>query len=165
MDNDACHTPSYACHAPVFDCRGCGHCCQGVGGIVLSVADLDRLCNNLGCTAADFQQKYGEIRNGKLYIRTGQDNYCIFFDTATGCGIHSFKPAVCKAWPFFRGNLMDGESLELAKGYCPGIKKDAPLQEFSREGLAYLQEHNLACTTEHAYARALQVGDLLRDPS
>ncbi len=130
----------------VFVCRKCGHCCQGKGGIALSDKDLGRLADHLETTVEKFIEEYAEISNGKLKIRCGEDGYCVFFRAGTGCAAHVAKPDICRAWPYFRGNLEDPVSLDLAKDFCPGIKNDAGFAEFGRAGLAYLRENNLVAT-------------------
>lgn len=144
-----------------FDCRLCGHCCKGTGGIVVSEKDLRRLCAFLDCTDQVFEAQYGHRRNGKLFIRSRADEYCIFFKEKAGCGVHVAKPDICRAWPYFRGNLVDSESLELAKEYCPGIAQGQSHDDFVEEGLAYLLREALVGKRGRDEAGALQVLDLL----
>lgn len=146
---------------PAFDCRLCGHCCKGTGGIVVSDKDRDRLCVFLGLTGGEFESRHGQRRNGKLFIRSNGTGYCIFFRENAGCGVHAAKPDICRAWPYFRGNLVDSESLELAKDFCPGIPREQPHEEFVQEGLAYLAREELAGGSRKDEAGALQVADLL----
>ncbi len=127
----------------VFTCRMCGQCCRGTGGIVVGPADLARITRTLGLTAREFIALYGEYRGGKLQIRCGDDGSCIFFHDGTGCGVHDGKPDVCRAWPFFRGNIIDPESLAMAKDFCPGIDPHCDHTSFARAGLNYLKRHNL----------------------
>ena len=72
----------------------------------------------------------------------------------------SAKPDICRAWPFFRGNLLDAESLALAKDYCPGIHPEIEWGEFARQGLNYLDAKNLSGRGAPDEAAALQVDDL-----
>lgn len=65
---------------------------------------------------------YCERIGGKLKIRCGEDGYCVFFRQGSGCGVHEGKPSICRAWPFFRGNIEDPASLAMAKEFCPGIE-------------------------------------------
>ena len=53
------------------------------------------------------------------------------------------NPDVCRAWPFFRGNLVDADSWGMALDYCPGINPEAGHAAFVREGLRYLRENGL----------------------
>ena len=147
--------------AQAFDCRLCGHCCEGKGGIVVSAKDLNRLCGHLNLDAPAFELKFGFRRSGKLFIRCAGNGYCIFFRQGEGCSVHSAKPDICRAWPYFRGNLVDSESFELAKDFCPGIPAGQAHKDFLREGLACLVRENLSGRSGPDEAHALQVSDLL----
>ena len=138
-----------------FDCRMCGHCCEGKGGIVVSPSDLQRLCDFLRMPADAVIATYGEQSGGKLKIRCGEDGYCIFFRQGKGCIVHEGKPSICKAWPFFRGNIEDPESLALAKDFCPGINPDISHEDFAREGMAYLENERLLASDTRTEANAL----------
>lgn len=127
----------------VFDCKKCGSCCMGEGGIVLGPRDLARLAAHFEVEETRFMAEYGQKHNGKRYIRTGPDGNCIFFRAGVGCGVHDVKPDVCRAWPFFRGNMVDAASLDMAREFCPGISSTATHAQFVAEGLLYLRAHNL----------------------
>lgn len=142
-----------------FDCKMCGHCCLGEGGIVVSPKDLARIAAHLRMEPQAFAAEHGAYKGGKLFIRAGSDGYCIFFEKGKGCGVHVAKPDICRAWPFFRGNVVDAESLELAKEYCPGIRSDVPHAEFARQGRAYLKENGLIASDPACEARALILDD------
>ena len=138
-----------------FDCRMCGECCQGKGGIVVASHDLSRLCAHLHMEAEKFIELYGYRQDGKIKIRTGPENCCIFFLPDTGCSVHKAKPDICRAWPFFRGNMVDGESLAMAKKFCPGINFAIGHDAFVRAGLRYLEEHQLRAFDPEHEANAL----------
>ncbi len=140
---------------PVFTCRMCGHCCYGEGGIIVSPKDLQRLCAFLAIDTTSFTQNYASMHNGKLKVRNGNDGKCIFFAEGVGCRVHEGRPDICRAWPFFRGNMLDAESLFLAKDFCPGIRATATHEEFVKEGLHYLQEHDLEAHDAKTEAHAL----------
>ena len=140
---------------PVFDCQMCGICCEGQGGIVVSPKDLLRICEHLHMDAAAFTESYGILHNGKLKVRTGADGNCIFFVQGKGCAVHEGKPDICRAWPFFRGNMIDPESLHMAKEFCPGIRQDATHADFVAEGRLYLQEQGLTASDPQKEAHAL----------
>ncbi len=141
--------------AATFDCTMCGQCCEGQGGIVVSPTDLERLCAHFSVDAQVFTEKYGYIHNGKLKVRVGEDNFCIFFKEGVGCAAHVARPDICRAWPFFRGNMVDSESFYLAKDYCPGIHKDSTHKAFVAEGKQYLQENGLGASCAKTEAHAL----------
>ena len=141
----------------VFYCHMCGLCCQGRGGIVVSAEDLRRLACHLGLSADDVKSRYCELSGGKLKIRCGDDGCCIFFLKDKGCSVHEGKPAVCQAWPFFRGNIEDPSSLVMAKEFCPGINPDVTHADFASVGLSYLRDHGLVAHDASREANALIV--------
>jgi Fe-S-cluster containining protein len=144
-----------------FDCRRCGRCCRGSGGIVAGVKDVRRLCGHLRMNAADFAAAYAERRGGKLLIRAGDDGCCVFFKKDEGCAVHEAKPDICRAWPYFRGNLLDADSLEMAKEFCPGIAPDLSHANFVLQAADVLRKEGLVGTGGEDEAGALQVADLL----
>lgn len=146
-----------------FSCQCCGHCCEGAGGIVVGQEDLARLCGHLALSPEALEAQYGERRGGKLHIRAGEDGQCIFFVAGKGCAVHTAKPNICRAWPYFRGNLVDGTSLALAKEFCPGIPRALTLESFREQGLEYLQRRGLVADSTATEARALCVQDLLAE--
>ena len=139
----------------VFNCRMCGHCCEGSGGIVVSPTDLARLASHMGLAPQAVAEGYCYHAGSKLKIRSGADGYCIFFKQGKGCGVHEGKPDICRAWPFFRGNIKDPSSLAMAKEFCPGINPEAEHAVFARQGLQYLRENGLLASDRHCEANAL----------
>jgi len=141
--------------SPAFHCRMCGECCQGKGGIIIGPRDLSRLCAHLHMEAESFIATCGCQQDGKIQIRTSPDNSCLFFLPGTGCSVHKAKPDICRAWPFFRGNMMDSTSLAMAKEFCPGINPVIEHDAFVRAGLRYLEEHRLKAVNPEHEANAL----------
>lgn len=130
-----------------FDCRMCGHCCEGEGGIILSERDALRLAAGLGVSVPEALAAHAETVGGKNRLRVGPDGFCVFFTQGSGCSIHAFKPDVCRAWPFFKGNLIDDVSWEMIQDYCPGVRSKADggsFAAFVAEGRAYLVAEGLA---------------------
>lgn len=138
-----------------FECKQCGICCEGKGGIIVSPSDLTRLARYLHMAAEEVIARFGEYHGTKLTLKNGADGFCIFYHKESGCSVHEGKPAVCQAWPFFRGNLIDKESYLLAKQFCPGINPDLSHEDFVSAGLAYLKAHNLPAQDAHCEANAL----------
>ena len=128
---------------------------MGFGGIVLGPRDLERLRRRFDMTAEAFLARYAVLHNGKHKIRTGPDGNCLFFKAQRGCSVHDDKPDVCRAWPFFRGNLVDPVSLAMAKDYCSGIRRDATHAEFVAEGKAWLDQCGLRADDPAREANAL----------
>jgi len=138
-----------------FDCRMCGECCRGEGGIIAGPRDLPRLCAYLHMETEHFIATYGYQQDGKIKIRTGPDSYCIFFLPGTGCSVHMAKPDICRAWPFFRGNMVDETSLAMAKEFCPGINPAIGHDAFVYAGLRHLEKHQLKASDPKHEANAL----------
>ncbi len=128
-----------------FHCQRCGHCCYGRGGIVLGADDRARLADHLGITQEALLTAYAEWLAGKLVLSVRENGYCVFFDN--GCSVHSVKPRVCKAWPFFRGNMIDETSWRMAQDSCPGINPDCGHEAFVRQGRTLLVAEGLLETT------------------
>ncbi len=143
-----------------FVCQICGQCCQGSGGIVATLKEQQRMADYLGMDISGFQMMYVQRKGDKFFIRNNDQGWCIFFNTGKGCTVHPAKPRTCRAWPFFRGNLMDESSFEMAREYCPGIDPDTDFEEFVRLGVKYLQEHGLRQELEDDAGNALRTSDI-----
>lgn len=149
--------------AEAFSCKRCGHCCQGAGGIILSAGDQARLVahlNSQGLNGAEELASASYVRLGKRQLTTGPDGYCIYYrQDAGGCGIHPARPDVCRAWPFFRGNLVDKLSWRMIQEDCRGVNPEVTFEEFVRAGLEYLRLHGLDASADED-ANALRCQDL-----
>ena len=139
-----------------FQCQMCGQCCHGEGGIVVTARDRARLCRFLELSEEEFARKFTEVRDGRTYLATGSHGFCIFFQPEQGCSVHSHKPDICRAWPFFLGNLKDASSWRMAQDYCPGINSEIEHAEFVRQGLAYLHSEGLRGGSDAAYSLQLE---------
>ena len=82
-----------------------------------------------------------------------QDGCCVFYQD--GCGIHPARPDVCRAWPFFRANLIDAASFAMAREDCPGIDPEASHETFARQGEAFLQSQGLVRAGDEDVPRAI----------
>ena len=142
-----------------FACRMCGHCCEGVGGIVLTEKDQRRLPAHLSLSVAELLERHAELRGGKYQLLCGEDGYCVFYKQDCGCGIHPARPDVCRAWPFFRGNLVDESSWEMIQEYCPGVNPHVAHAEFVRQGSDYLTGEGLRCKCSGEAPNALTPED------
>ncbi len=140
-----------------FSCRRCGHSCSGRGGIVVGPHDLPRLADFFRMGEQDFLDLHTENLGGKPMLKTGPDGFCTFFSPDHGCSIHVVRPDVCRAWPYFRGNLVDKISHAMAQEDCPGIPADCEHPAFAREGFAYLIAHKLLARDPSKEGRALMV--------
>lgn len=147
----------------IFNCQQCGQCCKGSGGIVLQPHDLHRLAAWLHLPESEVTARWAISALGKLKLKTGDDGYCIFFSHAEGCSVHEVKPDVCRAWPFFRGNLEDETSFAMAREYCPGINSNATFAEFRSQGLKYIIKNNLSASGTSDSPNALMVEHLIKN--
>ncbi len=136
--------------AAVFECRMCGHCCRGEGGIVMAAKDRARLAEHLGLSEAEMVARHAETVDGKVRLRSGDDGYCVFYTDGAGCTVHPGRPDICRAWPFFRGNLVDELSWEMIQDDCPGVLAEAGHAEFRRQGLEYVRALEVDETDEGA---------------
>jgi len=113
-----------------FQCKRCGACCFGEGGIRVSADEIEKIAGFLGESRGSFLSRAGEIRHGRVYIKTGRDGFCLFYRKDEGCRIHPVKPAICSLWPFYPALLRDKDNWEMAKDACPGINPEASFGDF-----------------------------------
>jgi hypothetical protein len=144
-----------------FICRMCGQCCQGQGGIVLTTKDIHRLAAGLNISRQKMLASYAMYEQIKPVLTCQADGTCVFFQADCGCTVHEHKPDVCRAWPFFRGNLEDEASWRMAQEYCPGINPAISHLEFVRQGLIYVRSHDLVYPQAPNNPSALITGHLL----
>ena len=116
-----------------FQCKTCGDCCYGKGGIFVQDGEEEKIANFLGISPKTFLAEFCREKNGRLYIKTGPDKFCIFYDKAKQCLIHPVKPRPCFLWPFYPAILMDVDNWEMTKDACPGINPDCSFEEFVRQ--------------------------------
>lgn len=92
------------CH----DCIGCSDCCRGMGSsILLDPMDIWRLTSNLQTDFNSLLDKYVElgmvdgliVPNLKL---AGDGESCSFLTAEGRCGIHTFRPGICRLFPLGR---------------------------------------------------------------
>ena len=117
----------------------CGDCCYGEGGIFLEEGEKERISRFLGIRTPDFLARFCEERNGRTYVTTGEDNFCIFYVKGSGCRIHPVKPARCALWPYYPANVNDKETWEAAKWACRGLSRECSFEDFVRESQSETQ--------------------------
>ena len=116
-----------------FECKMCGECCYGEGGIYLTKDEIESIAIFLNITPISFLSDYCEVKNGRTYIKTGENGFCIFFDPEKGCFIHPVKPGPCSIWPFYPALIQDEDNWEMAKDACPGINPECPFEDFVKQ--------------------------------
>jgi hypothetical protein len=146
--------------AQAFDCRRCGHCCQGEGGIVLTLKDQRRLADHLKMELEAFLAAHATAKGERVHLGVREDGFCIFF--GDGCGVHPARPDVCRAWPYFRGNMIDASSWEMSLEYCPGINPGVSHEEFVRQGLICLKGQDVGVTGDASAPSALKLDGLVK---
>lgn len=90
------------------DCRGCSSCCKGMGSsIVLDPLDVNRLVGHLGegfeALLADRLEL--NVVDGIILPNlkmAGEQEACAFLDSDGRCGIHPFRPGICRLFPLGR---------------------------------------------------------------
>ena len=90
------------------DCKGCSTCCQGMGSsIILDPLDIYRLLINLDYTFEDLLIDKIElnIQDGIIIPNlkmTELSEKCSFLNSEGRCGIHAFRPGICRLFPLGR---------------------------------------------------------------
>lgn len=107
------------------DCRGCSDCCCGMGqSILLDPYDIWQMESNLNETFAGLLREKLELHmEGRLILPNlkmeGVEEKCGFLNEKGRCGIHAFRPGLCRLFPL--GRNYDGRKLQyfLLEGACP----------------------------------------------
>ena len=111
----------------------CGEGCFGEGGIFVKDEEVGRIARFLGLSEEQFVAASCETRHGRLYLSTGKNGFCLFYEKGKGCAIHPVKPRRCELWPFYEVLLSDEEAWRIAMDACPGLNPQASYEEFIRQ--------------------------------
>lgn len=90
------------------DCKGCSDCCRGMGqSILLDPYDIWQLETHLGETFAGLMREKIELHMEERLIlpnlkMQGAAECCGFLNQEGRCGIHAFRPGLCRAFPLGR---------------------------------------------------------------
>lgn len=90
------------------DCIGCSDCCRGMGeSVVLDPYDVFRLCEGLKKTPQELLGKalqLGVVDGVVLphLSMTGEEEQCVFLNSAGRCSIHPIRPGFCRLFPLGR---------------------------------------------------------------
>lgn len=96
------------------DCRGCSACCRGMGNsIILDPLDIHRMNVHLSRTFEELLQDKIELNvvDGVILPNLKMDGpleACSFLDPKGRCGIHPFRPGICRIFPL--GRVYEGQS-------------------------------------------------------
>lgn len=105
-------------------CAGCSACCRGMGeSVVLDPFDVFRMTTGLSVTFEELLKEKLDLRvvDGLIlpYMQmTGKDEACVFLNEEGRCGIHAFRPGVCRLFPLGRIYEEDGFHYFLQVGEC-----------------------------------------------
>ena len=90
------------------ECAGCSECCRGMGqSIILDPYDIYQMQSAVGQTFAQLMEDKAELHVEDGLILPSlkmQDNTdaCGFLDQHGRCGIHSYRPGLCRLFPLGR---------------------------------------------------------------
>lgn len=94
--------------ADCHNCEGCSACCRGMGdSIVLDPLDVQRLCKGLSASFDGLMERHIELHaeDGMIVPNLkmdGKEEACAFLDAGGRCGIHPFRPGLCRLFPLGR---------------------------------------------------------------
>lgn len=107
------------------DCKGCSSCCMGMGeSIILDPYDIWQLERHLPCTFAGLMQEKIALHVEEGLIlphlkMQGDRERCGFLDDDGRCGIHSFRPGLCRLFPLGRNYEDHKLQYFLLQDACP----------------------------------------------
>lgn len=147
-------------------CVGCSACCRGMGtSVVLDPYDIYRLETGLSASFSRLLEGPVELHVEEGVIlpnlkMSGAEEACVFLDGAGRCGIHPFRPGLCRIFPL--GRVYEEESFRyyLQIHQCPKqnrakikVKKWIDEQEPERNERFILQWHRFLKTLKECVAR------------
>ena len=107
------------------DCRGCSACCTGMGeSVILDPYDIWQMEINLHCTFAELMRDKIDLHVEEGIIlphlkMQGDMEKCGFLDENGRCGIHSFRPGLCRLFPLGRSYEAGNLQYFLLQDACP----------------------------------------------
>jgi Fe-S-cluster containining protein len=112
-----------------FECLQCGRCCAGPeqGYIWLSRHEIRIIADYLKISVKELKRKF--LRRIGLRFTILEEPHtrdCVFLQQTQqgrGCAIYEVRPAQCRSWPFWPGNLASSETWDYTGTKCPGVNK------------------------------------------
>jgi len=114
------------------------NCCGAFQGVVTNIVSLDGKHNSeipLDSNSLEHiinnglkDKIYFDDRKKLFYIDLNEDKSCPFFSNGL-CGIHSHKPPICRAYPFYI-DPMAGMSVDTN---CPGVEITNEETDYEKE--------------------------------
>lgn len=137
------------------DCKGCSECCRGMGqSILLDPYDIWQLETNLGETFGGLLREKIElhVEDGLILPNLkmkGAEECCGFLNQEGRCGIHAFRPGLCRLFPL--GRQYEGQNLQyfLLENACPNgqtkvrVRKWLEIQDSRRYTDFLIKWHDL----------------------
>lgn len=108
-----------------FECQRCGRCCTRHGEhsfVYLSETEATAIAGHLGLTDLEFRERYCEVVEGWLTLRTDSPA-CPFLGEGNTCKVYEVRPVQCSTWPFWTENLKRAEWEGPLAELCPGVGK------------------------------------------
>lgn len=117
------------------DCQGCSYCCQEMGeSVILTPLDLYELTVHLGKSFDELMEDKIELymTDGMVLPNlkmTGEKEVCGFLNEEGRCGIHDFRPGLCRLFPLGRNyearEVETPEGVQEVKGFQYFVVKDS----------------------------------------
>ncbi len=110
-------------------CSGCSQCCHGMGeSAILDPMDAERLSRGLGCpfSALLEHQIALNVVDGIILPNldmSGAEEACQFLTEEGRCGIHPYRPGVCRLFPLGRYYENNSFRYFIQSGECPAPNK------------------------------------------
>lgn len=89
-------------------CHGCSTCCKGMGrSVTLDPLDIYRLCVGLDTDFSGLLENRIELNIVDNLIlpnlkMAGKGEACVFLNEEERCGVHAFRPGICRLFPLGR---------------------------------------------------------------
>ena len=143
------------------DCKGCFACCHDMGSsILLNPYDIWQLSVNLKKPVEWLLQEKVElgVEDGVIlpHLRMQEKtNACGFLSEEGRCGIHGFRPGLCRLFPLGR-EYKDGKiSYFILEGACEKpVKTKIKVSKWL--GIAQIKQHETFLCTWHELVKKMQ---------
>jgi len=148
-----------------WTCNACGLCCRGYR-VPLRIDEYAKIAGQFGYDTMEFDL-------GKIYIRRGANDRCVFQRFWQGkwlCTLQAIKPLACKLYPFRisrepRGSggedghyrYRNSELFIYLDPRCPGIRTGTPAREFAEKVLPEIAEIGLGLRVRQYYSTDYKV--------
>ena len=115
-----------------FECLRCGRCCSGPaeGYIWVSRPEIRLIARHLNMPVKELKQKsLRRVGLRRTIVEDPRTRDCVFLrqdGEGRVCAIYPVRPAQCRNWPFWPGNLAGPDGWNSAGQKCPGINRGAP---------------------------------------